>query len=105
MSGFLAILNGDGAPVDAALLRTSIDLPPFESTPELLIQGPFGVACSPMAERTSGAGRDRRRDAFLSDDRYVIAFDGRLDDRLTLCRQLAEAPVCELIDGRQWITL
>jgi asparagine synthase (glutamine-hydrolysing) len=90
LSGFIAILNGDGAPVDAALLRASIDLPPFESPCEVWTGGPFGVACSPLDQGARDAASKRsRRDALLSDASCVIAFDGRLDDRASLVQRLA----------------
>jgi asparagine synthase (glutamine-hydrolysing) len=93
VGGFIAVLDFDGAPIDAGQLRACLDVAPFGPDCELWVDGPFGLAASPL--RQSGYGRtwrtgtlDAERSLVVERD-LAIVFDGRLDDRARLCARLA----------------
>jgi len=85
MSGFVAILDTTGAPVDARLVRTMIDVAPFDAA-RAGVWTDEGVALGWAPFRTPHrleTGHSLRRA-----DRLQIVMDGRLDDRAALVRAL-----------------
>lgn len=85
MGALLAILNVDGTPVDAGLLRSLLDLPAFDPACALWTDGAIGLAYAPLRARHSA---QCSHGSLLVDDRRAIIFDGRLDDRATLSGRL-----------------
>ena len=93
VSGFIAVLNFDGAPVDPGQLRACLDVAPFGYDCDVWVDGPVGLAASPF--RPTGHGRASRarsldtERSLVVDRELAIVFDGRLDDRASLCARLA----------------
>jgi asparagine synthase (glutamine-hydrolysing) len=82
VSGWVAVFNADGAPVDPGLLRTLIDVPPFSTEPYVWCDGPIGMASAPFRRRS--AAFVRPDPTLLVQDHLAVVFDGRLDDRIAL---------------------
>jgi len=80
VSGWVAVFNADGAPVDPGLLRVLLDVPPFDPDADVWTDGPIGLAHAPF--------RGQSHSSPLVHDDIVVAFDGRLDDRATLLSRL-----------------
>jgi asparagine synthase (glutamine-hydrolysing) len=76
MGAFVAILNTNAAPVDGRLLRTMIDVPPYDTRSATVWIGE-GVALGSAPLRTGHIVDSGR-----------IVMDGRLDDRAALVRRL-----------------
>ena len=87
MSGLVAILNVDGAPVDSVLLRRMLDVPPFGSESQAWTSGPIGMVSAPFYRRADAALTEQARSLFVQGP-IAVLFDGRLDDRETLRRSL-----------------
>lgn len=87
MGCFVTVFNVNGAPIDAPLIRTMLDVPPYRrpSDHQVWTDGAVGLGFSGLgtehgvAEATQPASLDRRAWAVV---------DGRLDDRATLVRRL-----------------
>jgi asparagine synthase (glutamine-hydrolysing) len=92
VSGFIVVLDFDGAPVDAAQLRACLDVAPFGQDCDIWVDGPVVLAGSPF--RQSGHGRTLRargldaEGSLVVDRDLAIVFDGRLDDRANMCARL-----------------
>jgi asparagine synthase (glutamine-hydrolysing) len=84
MSGFVAILQSNGAAIGAHLLRDILDVTPFDIA-RALMWSTEGVelGAAPLDSR-----HDEARHSFARTDRLAIVMDGRLDDRMTLIRAL-----------------
>ena len=80
MSGWVAVFNADGAPVDPGLLRALLDVPPFDPEADIWTDGPIGLAHTPF--------RGQAHSSRLVHDDIVVVFDGRLDDRDALLTSL-----------------
>src|SRR5262245_60544560 len=85
MSGFVAILDTTGAPVDERLVRTMIDVPPFDvAKADVCTHEGIALGWAPFrTPHRCETGHSLRRA-----DRLRIVMDGRLDDRATLVRAL-----------------
>jgi asparagine synthase (glutamine-hydrolysing) len=84
MSGFVAILNTTGAPVDRRLVTTMLDVPPFDIVHAgVWTMGGMALGCAPL--RTP---HRRARPQPLSHAGLTIVMDGRLDDRAATVRVL-----------------
>jgi asparagine synthase (glutamine-hydrolysing) len=92
VSGFIAVLDFDGAPVDTGQLRACLDVAPFGHDCDVWVDGPVALAGSPF--RQSGHGRTLRagsldaEGSLMVERDLTIAFDGRLDDRTNVCARL-----------------
>jgi asparagine synthase (glutamine-hydrolysing) len=80
VSGWVAVFNAVGAPVDPGLLRMLLDVPPFDPDADVWTDGPIGLAHATF--------RGQTRSSRLVHDDIVVAFDGRLDDRAALLARL-----------------
>jgi asparagine synthase (glutamine-hydrolysing) len=87
MGCLVAILNADGAPVDEPLLRTMMDVAPYERAldHQVWTDGSVGLGFSDL--RTEHRPSDTAQ-PFSVDERLWAVMDGRLDDRATLVRGL-----------------
>lgn len=107
MSGFIALLNGDGSPCDVAGLRHLANYLAFRGpdAQQLRAEGPVGLAHAVL--RTTPESEGERQPLTL-DGRVWIVADGRVDGRKELISALlrgagsdqsisAEAPDVELI--------
>ena len=85
MGGFAAVLNTNGAPVDGWLLRTMLDVPPFDRSRAIAwASDAVGLASTPFRSATCLDPIP----AMVHGNRLTIVLDGRLDDRFALVRQL-----------------
>ena len=85
MGGFVAVLNTNGAPVDGWLLRTMLDVTPYDPSRAIAwTSDAVGLASTPFHSPTCLAPIP----SMVDDDRLTIVMDGRLDDRAALVRQL-----------------
>lgn len=84
MGAFAAILNTDGAPVNERLLRTVLDVAPFDAAKTTAwTADSVGFGSAPFLSRHHHAAMLRNRG-----DRLTIVMDGRLDDRDAVIRHL-----------------
>jgi asparagine synthase (glutamine-hydrolysing) len=85
MDGFVAVLNTNGAPVDGWLLRTMLDVTPFDPSRAIAwTSDAVGLASTPFRSPTCLDPIP----AMVHGNRLTIVMDGRLDDRSALVRQL-----------------
>ena len=87
MSGFVAILDTTGAPVDERLVRTMIDVAPFDAArADVWTADGVALGCAPLrTPHRLRTGQPLRRSGGLR-----IVMDGRLDDRAALIRELED---------------
>ncbi len=85
MSGFVAILDTTGAPIDQRLVRTIIDVPPYDAG-HAEVWTDEGVALGRASFRTPHRLETWQLPARAS--RLRIVMEGRLDDRAALIREL-----------------
>ena len=82
MGCLVAILNPDGAPVDARLLRTMMEVAPYAGSHASVVSAAgIGLGYVLLPNR-------REPDQPLRRDRLWAVMDGRLDDRASLVRRL-----------------
>ena len=85
MSGFVAMLDTSGAPIDGRLLRNMMDVPPYDAASGVVwAAGRVGLGASPLRS-------PHHLDAsqpLACGDRLRMVMDGRLDDRAALVRRL-----------------
>jgi len=82
MSGFVAILQTNGAAIDSHLLQDSLNLAPFDvAQAQMWAAEGIGLCAAPL-----DSPHDEVRYSFAHHDRLAIVMDGRLDDRMTLIR-------------------
>jgi asparagine synthase (glutamine-hydrolysing) len=86
MSGFVAILETTGAPVDARLVRTMLDVAPFDAA-HTAVQTRRGVALGSTPLRTP---HRHERQQPLCHAGLTCVMDGRLDARAELVRCLED---------------
>jgi asparagine synthase (glutamine-hydrolysing) len=85
MSGFAAVLNINGAPVDRRPLKTMLDVVPYDaSRTTVWTSDAVGLCVTPLRSRVGPPAMP----AMARGDRSTIVMDGRLDDRAALARQL-----------------
>jgi len=85
MSGFVAVLNTNGAPVDGWLLKTMLDVAPHDaSRTTVWTSDKVGLGSTPLRSPIHRAAPP----AMARGDRMTIVMDGRLDDRAALVRRL-----------------
>jgi asparagine synthase (glutamine-hydrolysing) len=92
MSGFVALLHTDGAPVDPALLQTLTDTLAFRGPDGLHTwhAGAIGLGHA-MLRTTDAQHAAREQQPCTLDGQVWITADARVDDRDTLRRALAAA--------------
>src|SRR6185503_5119838 len=84
MSGFVAILQTNGAAIGSHLLQDSLNLAPFDvAQAQMWAAEGIGLCAAPL-----DSPHDEVRYSFAHHDRLAIVMDGRLDDRMTLIRAL-----------------
>ena len=84
MSGFVAILQTDGAALAPHLFQDTLDRAPFDfDRAQMWTAEGIGLCAAPL-----DSPHDHTRHSFTHDDRRVIVMDGRLDDRTTIIRIL-----------------
>jgi asparagine synthase (glutamine-hydrolysing) len=85
MAVFAAILDTSGAPIDGRLLRTVVDVTPYDAAQAVVwLRDGIGLGAAPLRSRhVAGAPLSVSRDGRLS-----IVMNGRLDDRTALATQL-----------------
>jgi asparagine synthase (glutamine-hydrolysing) len=88
VSGLVAIFNIDGAPVDAGLLRTMLDVPPCGAESQVWTDGPIALASAPFYRRGNASAAESDR-SLLVRGPLAVLFTGRLDDREALRSSLA----------------
>jgi len=84
MSGFIAILQTNGAAIDPHVLRDSINVAPFDSSRAHLWTAEGVALCAAPLD----SPHDREPCSFSRDDCLSIVMDGRVDDRTALVRRL-----------------
>lgn len=96
MACIAALLHIDDAPVDEAVLRAMMDVPPYRSPAEacLTIDGAIGLGFAPLP--TQSASHWRTQPGCL-DGRLAAVMDGRLDDRDGLTSVLGHASDVDLV--------
>jgi asparagine synthase (glutamine-hydrolysing) len=96
MACIAALLNIDDAPVDEAVLRAMMDVPPYRFPTQALlaIDGAVGLGCALLP--TQPAGRSRTQPGCF-DGRFAAVMDGRLDDRDSLTSVLGHASDVDLV--------
>jgi asparagine synthase (glutamine-hydrolysing) len=96
MACIAAILNVDGAPVDEAVLRALMDVPPYRSPTNTLltIDGAIGLGFAPLPTQPAD---HRRTQPGCLDGRLAAVMDGRLDDRDSLTSVLGDASDVDLV--------
>lgn len=93
MSGLVAILQRDRAPIDPGQLRMLLDVAPFGATCVVWTDGAIGLGVSALRQPASSRStHPPSHDRFCVDDRTVVVFDGRLDDRASLRARLDDDP-------------
>lgn len=92
MSGFVGILNPDGAPLDSSLLRRITDSMAYcgPDRQEIWLDGDVGLGHALLAPSPDAAGDDRQPVSL--DGRVWIAADARIDARDELVRRLGISP-------------
>jgi asparagine synthase (glutamine-hydrolysing) len=108
VSGFIAVLDCEGAPVDAGQLRACLDVAPFGPDCRVWVDGSVALASAPFRRVARSCGSSERsgegspivdRDGEgspIAERDVVVVFDGRLDDRAGLCARLATAFGCDV---------
>jgi asparagine synthase (glutamine-hydrolysing) len=96
MARIAAILNIDGAPVDEAVLRAMMDVPPYRSPEDafLRIDGAMGLGFAPLPTQRSA---HQKRQPGCLDGRLAVVMDGRLDDRDGLVSVFGPASDVDLV--------
>ena len=84
MSGFVAILQTNGAAIGSHRLQDSLDVAPFDIARAQMWAGEGIGLCVAALD----SPHDDVRHSFARNDRLAIVMDGRLDDRMTLMRAL-----------------
>ena len=109
MSAFNVISHRDSSPVDRrelAAMQAALAHRGPDGANEILVEG---VALGHQHFRTTAEEREERQPLHDTARRVWVAFDGRLDEREQLCRELGIAPTESLSDAalilaayRQW---